>query len=180
MGEKSIDEMSGDELNNLKIWLFRENVRIQAEQKELEEYKERLMKERKQFRDEMDLLNHKIVLEKKRLKEDRQFFDKKMEILKDGFVHLDADRKKLEYDRKQLENEKVYNRRTQESMEQSDVVEYLFRGVNCNNPLALKKRYKDLIKIFHPDNLCGDLGMVQKINKEYERLKREYDYGRQA
>jgi len=30
-------------------------------------------------------------------------------------------------------------------------VRMLFRGIN--NPLALRKRYRDLVKIFHPDNL---------------------------
>ena len=46
----------------------------------------------------------------------------------------------------------------------------LFRGVS--NPLALRKRYKDLLKIFHPDNLCGDAELVQMINREYEKRKK--------
>ena len=50
----------------------------------------------------------------------------------------------------------------------------LFAGVT--NPLALKKRYRDLLKIFHPDNLCGDTNMVTIINKQYEKLKNEIDY----
>ena len=54
----------------------------------------------------------------------------------------------------------------------------MFRGVK--NPLALKKRYKDLIKIFHPDNVAGDKEMIQKINREYESLKHEYDIGKWA
>ena len=29
-----------------------------------------------------------------------------------------------------------------------------FRGVDSE--LALRKRYKELLKIFHPDNKCGD------------------------
>lgn len=35
----------------------------------------------------------------------------------------------------------------------------------------LKKRYKDLIKIYHPDNVAGDTRTVQEINKEYEKMK---------
>ena len=42
------------------------------------------------------------------------------------------------------------------------------------NELALKKRYKDLIKIYHPDNLDGDTGTIQEINREYERLKKVF------
>ena len=75
---KPIEEMSAEELNKLKIWLFKENVRVMNEKKELDEYREKLLKERSQFRDEIDMLSHKIVSEKKRLKEDKMFFDKKM------------------------------------------------------------------------------------------------------
>ena len=47
--------------------------------------------------------------------------------------------------------------------------ELFFRGVG--NELMLKKRYKDLIKIYHPDNVAGDTRTVQEINKEYEKMK---------
>ena len=47
-----------------------------------------------------------------------------------------------------------------------------FRGVD--NSLALKKRYKDLIKIFHPDNVAGDNDTVQLINREYSNLRDVY------
>ena len=82
---KPIDDMSEEELNKLKVWLFKENVRVQNEMKELTEFREKLLKERSQFRDEIDMLSHKIVSEKKRLKEDKMFFDKKMAILQAGF-----------------------------------------------------------------------------------------------
>ena len=49
-----------------------------------------------------------------------------------------------------------------------------FRGVN--NMVALKKRYKDLMKIYHPDNSCGDQEILIKINAEYEELKDRFDY----
>ena len=35
---------------------------------------------------------------------------------------------------------------------------------------SLKKRYKDLIKIYHPDNVDGDNSLVVEINKEYDHL----------
>ena len=54
--------------------------------------------------------------------------------------------------------------------ETEDIARVLFRG--ATNPLTLRKRYKDLLKIFHPDNLCGDAELVQMINREYERRKR--------
>ena len=43
-----------------------------------------------------------------------------------------------------------------------------FAGVNSMG--SLKKRYKDLLKIYHPDNKCGDTDAIQEINREYQRL----------
>lgn len=39
---------------------------------------------------------------------------------------------------------------------------------------SLKKRYKALLKIYHPDNMHGDKELLQAINTEYERLSRFY------
>ena len=47
--------------------------------------------------------------------------------------------------------------------------EMFFAGVTSE--LALKKRYKDLIKIYHPDNISGDTNTIQEINREYDELK---------
>ena len=169
---KPIEEMSAEELNKLKIWLFKENVRVMNEKKELDEYREKLLKERSQFRDEIDMLSHKIVSEKKRLKEDKMFFDKKMDILVNGFKRLEADQAMFEKEKKRFESEKKYYMKEKTAMN-ADSINVLFRGIN--GPLTLKKRYRELLKIFHPDNLSGDMDMVQLINKEYEKLKKEFD-----
>ena len=117
----------------------------------------------------MKAINLRNVNERKRLKDEENFFDKKMEILKNGFAQLEYDRKAFEKERREFRaaNSDDYSR-------SSDVCVTLFAGVN--NMLALKKRYRDLLKIFHPDNLCGDNEMVTLINREYDRLKRKYDY----
>lgn len=175
--EKALEEaISEEELNKLKSWLFKENVRIISAGKELEQLQQQFEQEREQFQEEMKALNRKMAAEKERLKENTLFFDKKMEILKGGFAELDMDRRRLEKEWARLEAQKevlqqpVYG----SGREVSD----LFRGVK--NQLALKKRYKDLIKIFHPDNVAGDKEMIQIINKEYENLKHEYDIGKWA
>ena len=86
-------------LKELKLFLFKENIRLKNEQKELTEYKEKLLRERAQFRMEMDMLHHKAVLEQKRIKDDNLFFEKKMEILKEGYRQLETDKRKLEKQR---------------------------------------------------------------------------------
>ena len=138
-----------DKLRKAKLWLFQENVRLQNERKELDD------------------LN--------RLKEENLFFDKKLEILQDGFRKLDEDRQTLERQRRELARERTSYAQNQIKSVSGTVMEEtvrtLFRGTN--NPLALRKRYRDLVKIFHPDNLFGDEELVQMINREYIRRKKE-------
>lgn len=47
-----------------------------------------------------------------------------------------------------------------------------FIGVESEQ--SLKKRYRDLIKIYHPDNPTGDTGTILEINREYDRLQKIY------
>lgn len=49
----------------------------------------------------------------------------------------------------------------------------LFSGIN--NLTDLKKRYRDLLKIYHPDNLAGDETMTKQIQAEYEQLLEYYN-----
>ena len=44
-----------------------------------------------------------------------------------------------------------------------------------NSQAALKKRHKELMKIYHPDNSCGDQEILIKINEEYEELKLRFE-----
>lgn len=175
--EESVEEvlLSDDieKLNELKRWLFEENIRVSLKQKELNELHDKFINERVQFVEEMKQINLRNVKERKRLKDEELFFNKKMEILQSGFAALEADRNKLKKERMSFEAEK---RLYANSSVSSNTVSAgsLFAGVN--NFLALKKRYRDLLKIFHPDNLCGDTEMVTMITKEYEDLKEKFDF----
>ena len=121
------------------------------------------------LRAELDELNRRTIMERKRLKEENLFFEKKMAILQEGFRQLEEDRKKFEQERQILIEEAREQQATGEGS--FTAVQLLFRGVN--NPLALRKRYRDLIKIFHPDNLFGDGELAGQINKEYLKRKQE-------
>ena len=175
--EETLVHGCADELQELKAWLFRENIRLSTATKELERMQEKFLQEKVQFQEEMKLLNHKISSEQQRLKEDNQFFAKKLEILQNGFKQLDIDRRRLDKEWARLAAEKEFLE--EHSMyEGISEVSVFFHGVK--NPLALKKRYKDLSKIFHPDNLAGDTEIIQRINREYANLKREYEGFKQA
>lgn len=161
-----------DELKEAKLWLFQENIRLENERKELAESQEKFLNERVRFRRELEELNRRTVQERKRLKEENLFFEKKLAILQDGFRQLDEDRKTLERQKQVMAEQR--KRSIQYAEDESileETVKRLFSGVT--NPLALRKRHRDLVKIFHPDNLFGDAALVQMINKEYVRRKEE-------
>ena len=163
--EEIIRTESTEELKEAKLWLFQENMRLQQERTELEQAKDKFLEERVTLRDELDALNRRTVMERKRLKEESLFFEKKMAILQDGFRQLEEDRKKLEKERRLLREEAVSPKASDEDGTENTltVVQLLFRGVN--NPLALRKRYRDLIKIFHPDNLSVTESWLDKSTK---------------
>ncbi len=169
-------ENSEDELKKLKIFLFQENMRLAQEKKRLEEEKARIvklqedfMKDRVILRDELDELNRRTLNERKRLKEENMFFDKKMAILTEGFRSLEADRRKFENEKKAY-LERMSSQQGPQTADVNKVAEYLFRSIGANS-LGIRKRYKDLLKIFHPDNLFGDLELAQALSKEFQKRR---------
>lgn len=175
--EEVLENGSQDELYKLKAWLFRENIRVAAVARELEQMQEELEQERQDFEKEVKAVNSRIDGERKKIKADNLFFEKKMEILQNGFAQLDMDRRRLEKERHKFEAQKEFFEPQVYGGGCRDVSVF-FRGVK--NPLALKKRYKDLIKIFHPDNVAGDKEIIQMINREYDNIKRDYETGKWA
>lgn len=171
------EETTQDELQELKAWLFRENIRLATAAAELDEKQSKFTEEKERFQEEMKVLNRKMTNEQRRIKKDHQLVAEKLEIIKDGFQKLDMDRRRLDKEWARLTAEKEF-------MEEHGLydglpeVSVFYRGVK--NPLTLKKRYKDLTKIFHPDNLAGDTEIIQRINREYESLKREFEKSKQA
>ena len=89
---------------------------------------------------------------------------------------LESELKKLAREKQLWESEKELSRRRAGSHRRSPVsaegAEVFFSGVE--DELSLKKRYKELIKIYHPDNQGGDTVTLQKINKIYDILRKQY------
>lgn len=189
LSEEILNAQSKDELDSIKHQLFMENVRIQAERSQLRlEYdeihvekknlaceKKKMLREKKQLTIELNELREQASFERKRLKEDEKIFEKKMNLIQKGFSLLDNDKEaiKREYSRIERERE-VLKRMTQKAREDSYATGMFFKGVT--NQIALKKRYKDLLKIYHPDNISGDNEILLKINQEYEDIRRNLGY----
>lgn len=142
-----------------KEWLFEENVRLNKLKQELEEQKQALKSEQ-----------DKLTVEKKA-------FEQQKKVLEIGFQKLAADKEMFQAAvKKQKEKEKRACRKREEKEYPDSLKDFhgpgFFGGVT--EYASLKKRYKELMKIFHPDNKSGDSFTVACINKEFEILKDRY------
>lgn len=179
---KNVESGSELSLDKMKSWLFRENIRLISKEKELERMKEQFDAEKEQFTTEMKEWSKQIRFEKTRLEQESKFFDKKFKLLEQGFKQLAADKDKFAAEKRAFEYRKKFYQATDEyesryEYETSTKINvpsdsFFFKGVH--NQSSLKKRYKELLKIFHPDNVSGDTETVNEINREYEALKKLY------
>lgn len=162
---------STEELKEAKLFLLREQSRLENERKDFLTMQEQFFRERKQFQEEMDVLSRKMVTEKNRLKEENQFFEKKVQILQNGFQQLDLDRQALKREKSLWEMDRKRVTTGSLTTTYTDLGRALFCGTS--NIMTVRKRYRDLMKIFHPDNICGDADIVKLITREYENKKAE-------
>lgn len=163
---QNLNSMTEEELKNMRRFLFQERISLLNEKKALEEMYEKFMQEKQAFSIDMKVLEKKISMESKRLKDEQTFFDKKFDILKNGFASLEMDRKAFEREKN------AYLSGRNNSPLNNQNISYMFSGVTSY--LGLRKRYKDLMKIFHPDNLDGDERMVIAIKEEFEKSKERF------
>lgn len=166
---RKIMEADEDGLSELRLWLFKETCRLENRESMLDERMQRLEREREKIYEEKERAMQRLEKEREMLWEKDDLAEQKLEMLREAYERLDADRIRMENERKQLDKEKAYNEAA--AYYNSDA-ELFFAGVNT--ALAVKKRYKELIKIYHPDNLNGDARTLQAINQEYDYLCRMY------
>ena len=168
------------ELKELKLWLFKESIRLSDEKHELEMEKRDFLNERENTREENRRYEEHLAVRGKQLRREEELICQKHEVIKRGFEELDRDRQAL--------NAREVTLRTREaqleeriaasgSYDSKEINSVLFAG--ADNLLLIKKRYKDLMKMFHPDCLGGDTEMVKLVNRTYDRLVSECDpYGK--
>lgn len=172
MFDLEFDMADENELADIKEWFFRENIRLTEERERLEEDKRKFELEKRRM---TDLLNKKISIAKLKivqLDEGNKLVTKKLEAIQEEYVRLVNEQKKLEQEKETFEKIKKYRRPPVQNNYTYIGSDLLFKGVD--NEIALKKRYRELLKIFHPDNMGGDTSAIQSINREYDALKKMY------
>jgi hypothetical protein len=140
----------------------------------LEEERRALDEQRRQLELDQEAFTRRVEIEDRRLEQQRQLFDMKFKLLEEELVKLASEKKHIERQREFYSRVNEFEREyhyTQPPAKQNVVKgELFFSGVG--NRQSLKKRYKDLIKIYHPDNLDGDKNTIQEINREYDQLSK--------
>lgn len=138
---------------------------LEEERKELEEQRRALEQERRSF-------SRRVEIEDRRLEQQQKLFDMKFKILEEELAKLATEKEQV---RKQKEFYHKVSDFTAHSSgthnaASNNVVkgDMFFSGVGSKQ--SIKKRYRDLIKIYHPDNLDGDQHTIQEINDEYSKL----------
>lgn len=155
-------EMEEDE--DVKLWLFWENVRIKAERQDLEEQMEQFREDQEKLKEEAARLKREQEFLARKQAEEQQLFEKKVKVLEDAYRQMERDKKRIERESRAIEKKRIALASQTGVTVDSD----FFRGVNSIP--TLKKRYKDLSRIYHPDNVNGDEWTFTEIKKEYERL----------
>ncbi len=136
---------------------------LSEERRELEEEKRIFNQEKREF-------FRKVEIEDRRLEQERSLFEMKFKILEEELMKLAAEKAEIEKKKAFYDMVGEFQARNYRQISDSQMTpgEMFFRGVSSQQ--SLKKRYKDLIKIYHPDNVNGDNMAVLEINKEYDYL----------
>lgn len=149
-----------------KRWLFRENIRLEQLRRELEDER-KLIDIQKGMLEKQQSRNRLL---RQQLENQKNLFDCQWQILERETRQLAIDRDRFKRE-KTVYRDKVY-REARRTMSYKENAGIFFKGVEDTE--SLRKRYKSLLKIFHPDNMHGDHELIQAINNEYEKLKRFY------
>ena len=163
--------MNNEELEEKKKWFFKENIRLEELRKNLEQQQGKLEEE-----------EQVVEIQKQMLEKQKRSLDLLRKQL-DNQKHLERETRQLAIDREKFKRDKLMYRdevyrkaRRKFAMVQNishSGVNLFFKGVDSS--AALKKRYKALLKIYHPDNAGGDKEVLQAISAEYETLSRNIE-----
>lgn len=147
-----------------------ESERLKEERQELLDERRQLKKDQIELEKQLSEYAIKKKLDEKMMHSQKELFEKKFKI-------LEMELQKLAEEKARLEKEKNFYKAVNANLEREKEIDpsevrMLFRGID--NLADLKKRYKQLIKIFHPDNINGDTSVIQEINRQFDELKETY------
>ena len=140
---------------------------LEQERKALDEQRRKLERDKLEF-------TRRMEIEDRRLEQQQRLFDMKVKILEEELVKLATEKQQMERKKEFYSRVNDFERRDSAPDTEKNIVrgDVCFCGVGSKQ--SLKKRYKDLIKIYHPDNLDGANDTIQEINREYDHLSKVF------
>lgn len=137
----------------------------------LDEERRNLDLQRLQLERDKREFSRRVEIEDRRIEQEKKLFDMKMKILEEELLKLASEKQHVERQKEFYRHVNEFERGNRQSTVTAENVvrgDLFFSGVGSKQ--SIKKRYKDLIKIYHPDNLDGDTNTIQEINNEYSKL----------
>lgn len=162
-------------------WCFQETVEMERKKQIIKKACEDLAKQQKLLEQERKDFFRKKEMEERRIEQEHHLFEMKWKILEEEMRRLADEKLQIKKQRAFFKRVEEYEESMQEDNAQEDFEKEMsgligddmfFVGVKDIS--SLKKRYKDLIKIYHPDNVAGDTEALQEINREYEALQQRF------
>lgn len=150
-------------------WRVEETERLERKKQKLRKQKRQMDQERLQLDIEKRRFQHQQEFALSRNKNEEHLLDMKRQLLENELYKLAEEKKQFEQKRDFYKHVDSYQKEDIRKKPSAIHGTLFFAGVN--NLSALRKRYKDLLKIYHPDNKCGDTDTIQEINREYNHLQ---------
>ncbi len=155
-------------------WRLSEPSETERTGKKLSEERRKFEEERRQFEQEKKAFFLEKSMESKRIETERHLFEMKWKVLETELRKLASEKEQVERQRDFYKSVNKFDEKLSSDAKKGIISgRIFFAGVGSEQ--SLKKRYKDLIKIYHPDNMDGDTGAIQVINREYDKLKQQYE-----
>ncbi len=163
--------LAQDAETTFESWHLTQTIELARQRTELEQEWEKLEKERETFLREKRDFDRQKELENKRLAQTSHLFEMKWKILEEELVRFANEKQRMEQQKAFYEHVREYEAK-QDAKKETVSGELFFKGVHSAS--SLKRRYKDLLRIYHPDNQDGDTQTIQEINREYDDLTKRF------
>ena len=154
--------------HEFEMWRMQETERLESKKQNLRRQTQQMEQERIQLNIEKAHFKRQQEFQETKKKHDEHLLEMKRQILEGELYKLAEEKKQFEQKKSFYDQVEAYQKEDLRVKPASIQGTMFFAGVNSQS--SLKKRYKDLLKIYHPDNKCGDTDAIQEINREYQRL----------
>ncbi len=154
--------------HEFEMWRVQETERLESKKQNLRRETRQMEQERMKLNIEKAHFHRQQEFEETKKKHEEHLLEMKRQILEGELYKLAEEKKQFEQKKSFYDQVDAYQKDDIRTRPASVHGAMFFAGVN--NQSSLKKRYKDLLKIYHPDNKYGDTDAIQEINREYQRL----------